>query len=187
MIRYALLLLTATATSALAQTPDTLVGPAVATPATRPTPTMRAVRRTGEVRTDGRLDEPAWQQAQPATEFTQSWPVADSPASERTEVRVLYDEAALYVGVRMFDREPNRIAAQLARRDASGIYSDWAHVAIDSYHDRRSAFRFSVNPRGVPKDVYHFNDGNEDLNWDAVWQVGTSVDSLGWTAEYRIP
>ena len=187
MIRHALLLLSATAATALAQTPDTLVGPDVATPAPRPTPTMQATRRSGDVRIDGRLDETAWDAARPATEFTQSWPVADSPASERTEVRVLYDDAALYVGVRMFDSRPDSIAAQLARRDASGIYSDWVHVVIDSYHDRRSGFRFTVNPRGVPKDVFHYNDGNEDLNWDAVWQVGTTIDSLGWVAEYRIP
>ena len=186
MIRHALLLLLATAATALAQTPDTLVGPAVSTPA-RPTPTMQAARRSGDVSIDGRLDEAAWNAARPATEFTQSWPVADSPASERTEVRVLYDDAALYVGVRMFDSRPDSIAAQLARRDASGIYSDWVHVFIDSYHDRRSGFRFSVNPRGVPKDVFHFNDNNEDLNWDAVWEVGTTIDSLGWVAEYRIP
>ena len=61
------------------------------------------------------------------------------------------------------------------------------HLIIDSYHDRRTAFRFSTTPRGVQKDVYTFNDGNEDVNWDAVWDVATSVDSTGWTAEYRIP
>ena len=77
---------------------------------------------------------------------------------------------------------------RITRRDASGIYSDWAHVMIDSYRDRRTAFRFSVNPRGVQKDVLEFDDrAGEDLNWDAVWQVATRVDSAGWVAEYRIP
>ena len=75
----------------------------------------------------------------------------------------------------------------MARRDASNIYSDGIHVSIDSYHDRRTAFRFSVNPRGVQKDVYTYDDGNEDLNWDAVWEAATRIDSLGWVAEYRIP
>jgi len=88
----------------------------------------------------------------------------------------------------MFDAHPDSIAAQLARRDASGIYSDWVHVMVDSYRDRRTSFRFSVNPRGVQKDVLEFDDRNgEDINWDAVWQVATRIDSLGWTAEYRIP
>ena len=187
MKRSLLLPLLLLATPAAAQQPDSVIAGPVAAGAARVTPTLQAVRRSGEVRIDGRLDEGAWSAATPAGDFTQAWPQVGRPATERTEVRVLYDEAALYVGVRMFDSAPDSIAAQLARRDASGIYSDWVHVAIDSYHDRRNAFRFAVNPRGVPKDVYHFNDGNEDLNWDAVWQVSTSVDGEGWTAEFRIP
>ncbi|HSJ65525.1 MAG TPA: DUF5916 domain-containing protein [Gemmatimonadaceae bacterium] len=187
MIRYALCLCALAATAALGQNADTLVGPGSSTAAARPTPVLQATRLGGEIRIDGRLDEAAWTTAEASSSFTQSWPNADAPPTERTEVRVLYDEAALYVGVRLFDSAPDSIASQLARRDASGIFSDWVHVVIDSYHDRRSGFRFTVNPHGVPKDVYHFNDGNEDLNWDAVWQVGTTIDSLGWTAEYRIP
>lgn len=149
---------------------------------------MRASRATGAINLDGKLDEPTWQQAVPSSDFTQSYPNVGAKPTERTEVRVLYDDNALYVGVRMFDAKPDSIAAQLARRDASGIYSDWVHVMIDSYRDRRTAFRFSVNPRGVQKDVLEFDDrAGEDLNWDAVWQVATRVDSAGWVAEYRIP
>ncbi len=148
---------------------------------------MHAVRRAGLITIDGRLNEPAWARAPVAGSFTESYPDPGAPAPDSTTVRVLYDNNALYVGVRMYDPHPDSIAAQLARRDATGIYSDWVHVIIDSYHDRRTAFRFSVNPRGVEKDVYTYNDGSEDVNWDAVWQVGTRVDSLGWVAEYRIP
>jgi hypothetical protein len=161
---------------------------AAATPAqATPPPVLRATRLEGAIRLDGRLDEGVWAQAGAATGFVQQWPKDRAPASERTEARVLYDGQALYVGVRAFDSHPDSIAAQLARRDATGIYSDWVHVLLDSYHDRRTAFRFSVNPKGVQKDVRHFDDGNEDLLWDAVWEVATAVDSLGWTAEYRIP
>ena len=148
---------------------------------------MRAVPRVGSIVLDARLDEEAWLNAPPSPAFTQSYPNPGQPATDSMDVRVLYDDAAIYVGVRMYDAHPDSIAAQLARRDASGIYSDWLHVIIDSYHDRRTAFRFSVNPRGVQKDVYTSNDGNEDLNWDAVWEAATRVDSLGWVAEYRIP
>ena len=148
---------------------------------------MNAARRVGRITIDGRLDEAAWASAPVADSFTQSYPAPGAPAPDPTTVRVLYDDDALYVGIRMYDAHPDSIAAQLARRDASGIYSDWVHLIIDSYHDRRTAFRFSVNPRRVEKDVYTYNDGNEDLNWDAVWQVSTRVDSLGWVAEYRIP
>jgi hypothetical protein len=148
---------------------------------------MRASRTPSGISIDGKLNEPAWSSAVPSGDFTQSYPNIGAPPTDPTEVRVLYDDDALYIGVRMFDSRPDSIAAQLARRDASGIYSDWLHVVIDSYHDRRNAFRFSVNPRGVQKDVLHSDDRNEDLNWDAVWEVATTVDSLGWTAEYRIP
>ena len=149
---------------------------------------MRATRLTGAINIDGKLDEPAWASATPSSDFTQSYPRVGAKPTDPTEVRVLYDDDALYVGVRMFDTHPDSIAAQLARRDASGIYSDWLHVMVDSYRDRRTSFRFSVNPRGVQKDVLEYDDNKgEDLNWDAVWQVATRIDSLGWTAEYRIP
>lgn len=167
----------------VAQPPTT---PAV-TPAATAVPSLRAVRRDGPIVLDAKLDEPAWQKAPAASEFTQSYPRARQAPTQRTEVRVLYDDAALYVGVKMFDTAPDSIAAQLARRDAGGIYSDWVHVIVDSYYDRRTAFRFTVNPMGVKKDVYASNDGQEDTNWDAVWDVETRVDPDGWTAEYRIP
>ena len=146
-----------------------------------------AVRLTGSIKLDGHLDDPAWAEAPVATGFIQSYPKPNAPSVDATEVRILYDDAALYVGVRMFDSHADSIAAPLARRDASGLYSDELHVMIDSYHDRRTAFRFTVNPRGVKEDVLEYNDNNEDPNWDAVWDVVTSIDSLGWTAEYRIP
>ncbi len=146
-----------------------------------------AARRDGEIHLDGRLDEAAWQKAPVISDFTQSYPKPGAKPVEPTEARVLYDDDAIYVGVRMTDSRPDSIAAQLARRDASGIYSDWVHVIIDSYHDRRTAFRFSTNPRGVKKDVYTSNDLSEDINWDAIWEVATRVDSAGWVAEYRIP
>ncbi|HET7275361.1 MAG TPA: DUF5916 domain-containing protein [Longimicrobiaceae bacterium] len=146
-----------------------------------------AERVQSAIHIDGILDEAAWSNVEPATDFTESYPDPGAPASQRTEARILYDDAALYVGIRMYDPHPDSIAAQLARRDASGIYSDWVHLIIDSYHDHRTAFRFSVNPLNVKKDVYTFDDGNEDASWDAIWEVDTRIDSLGWTAEYRIP
>src|SRR6476646_3346770 len=159
-----------------------------ATVAAAPLRLARATRLTGSVHIDGKLDEPAWATAVPSGDFMQSYPNVGARPTDPTEVRVLYDDDAIYVGVRMFDSHPDSIAAQLARRDASGIYSDWLHVMIDSYRDRRTSFRFSVNPRGVQKDVLEFDDKNgEDINWDAVWEVATTTDSLGWTAEYRIP
>ncbi len=148
---------------------------------------MTAVRTTGPIHLDGVLDEPAWANAPVADHFMESFPNSKEIPPDRTEVRVLYDNEALYVGVRMYDSQPKLIAAQLARRDAVGIYSDWIHVMVGTYFDHRTAYRFSVNPLGVKKDVLEYNDNNEDVNWDAVWDVATRVDSLGWVAEYRIP
>lgn len=149
-------------------------------------PTIAATRLNGELHIDGALDESAWATASATTTFTQSFPNPSAAPSQRTEVRVLYDNDALYVGVRAFDSHPDSIAAPLARRDALGVYSDWIGISIDSYHDRRTAVSFAVNPRGVKKDELISNN-TEDFNWDAVWQVATTIDSLGWTAEFRIP
>ncbi|HEX6040884.1 DUF5916 domain-containing protein [Longimicrobium sp.] len=141
---------------------------------------------TGQVRVDGRLDDDAWASAPVLTDFTQAYPNPGAPASERTEVRVLVGPDALYVGARMFDSSPDSIASQLSRRDVTG-YADRVNVFLDARDDHRTAFTFGVNPRGVKIDSYQFDDTREDLTWDAVWDVGTTVDSLGWTAEFRIP
>jgi hypothetical protein len=148
---------------------------------------LTAAPLTGQIHVDGKLDEEAWAQAQPASDFTQAFPSPGQPASERTEVRVIVGPDALYVGARMLDSHPDSIAAQLSRRDVFGTYSDAISVQVDSRDDRRTAFAFGVNPRGVKTDSYQFDDVREDQNWDAVWDVATSVDSLGWTAEFRIP
>jgi len=148
---------------------------------------MRAVRRTMPLVIDGKLNDPAWSLAPISAGFLQSYPKPNAPATDPIDVRVLYDNDAIYVGIRLFDAHPDSIAAPLARRDPSGIYSDWVHVLIDSYHDRRSAFLFSVSPAGVKRDALESNDTNEDPNWDAVWSVATTIDSTGWTAEFRIP
>lgn len=145
-----------------------------------------AASATGPITLDGRIDEPAWAHADVAGDFVQQYPTPDAAPTQRTEARVLYDHDALYVAMRMFDSHPDSIAATLARRDYTG-YSDWAQVVIDSYHDRRTAFRFAVNPAGVRKDVFEFDDTDEDVGWDAVWEAAAHIDSLGWTAELRIP
>lgn len=135
---------------------------------------------------DGRLDEEAWAQAEVVNGFTQTSPNDGEPATEKTEVRILYDDAALYIGARLFDSDPDNIAATLFRRDGDG-YSDWFFVGINSYNDRRTAFVFGVNPRGVKRDFLAYNDTDSDPNWDAVWEASATIDEEGWSAEIRIP
>ena len=137
---------------------------------------------------DGRLDDALWRVAGVATDFRQQRPAPGDVAAQRTEARVWLDGSALYVGMRLHDAALDSIAAPLARRDAD-VYSDWALVLIDSYNDQRTAFQFAVNPRGVQRDAQVTNDQEwqQDYGWNAVWQVETARDSLGWTAEFRIP
>lgn len=154
----------------------------------RTPPVARALRLSGPApRVDGRLDEGAWATGAPITELYQNEPSEGQPASERTEVRIVYDDDAIYVGARMFDREPALIRTQLSRRDNIGS-SDYITISFDSYHDHRTAFQFTVNPSGVRADVAASGDSRYgDDGWDPVWEAGTQRDSLGWTAELRIP
>ena len=150
-------------------------------------PTVRAVRVDRAPVVDGRLDDSVWNLAPAVTDFRQTDPDEGAPVSEATAVRVLYDGTAVYLGARLFDSTPARIVRRLARRDAS-THSDEFRVFLDSYHDRRTAFEFIVNAAGVKKDVLIGDDGDfDDASWDPVWEAATSVDSLGWTAEIRIP
>jgi hypothetical protein len=135
---------------------------------------------------DGRDDDSVWQRAPRYSQFRQFEPKVDVDPSFRTEFRAAYDDRNLYVFVRMFDPHPDSIMRALSRRDVRGP-SDQIKLLVDSYNDRRSGFEFAVNPDGVKRDYSMSNDGNEDESWNGVWDVGTRVDSLGWTAEFRIP
>lgn len=146
---------------------------------------LDAVRRTSELQLDARMDE-AWRGASVATNFIQYAPEPGAPASQRTEVRVLYDDDALWIYARMHDTEAEGIVARLGRRDGD-VHSDWFRITIDSYFDRQTGFVFAVNPRGVKYDAQISQDVNEDDGWDAVWDVAVARDAEGWSAEFRIP
>lgn len=148
--------------------------------------TATAAEARSAIRVDGELDDAAWTAAEVITAFVQRDPREGAPPTFRTEARVAFDATALYIAVRAFDPEPDRIVGYLTRRDA-GSSSEWIHVMIDSYHDRRTAYQFGVNPAGVKQDSYWFNDDNNDDSWDAVWDVVAARDSTGWRAEFRIP
>ena len=149
-------------------------------------PGARAVELRGDVAIDGRLDEAAWTLAPPVTQFVQREPVEGAAPEESTEVRVLFDGSAIYVSARLYDRQPVRIGTQLVRRDEWGAY-DYFEVAFDPNNDRRTGYRFRVSAAGVQRDVYLFDDTDEDEAWDAVWESSARRDSSGWTAELRIP
>src|SRR5216683_721378 len=135
---------------------------------------------------DGRDDDVVWREAQPITGFQEWRPSEGGPPKLPTEAKIAYDAANMYVFVRAFDPHPDSIITVRARRDYF-TPSDMIWLFLDSYHDRRTGYEFGVNPSGVKLDAQVYNDGNEDFAWDAVWDVATRVDSLGWTAEFRIP
>jgi len=157
-----------------------------ADPPAPPPKSVTAARAMQAPVIDGRDDDAVWREATPITEF-QEWRPSEGGAPKLpTQAKVAYDAGNLYVFVRCFDPHPDSIITVLARRDYF-TPSDMVWLFLDSYHDRRTGFEFGVNPSGVKLDAQIYNDGNEDFAWDAVWDVATRIDSLGWTAEFRIP
>ena len=164
-----------------------------------------AVVRTPPV-IDGRLDDAAWREAEVLGGFVQREPVEGTPVSERTEVRILTDGAALYVGAWLYDREPALIVPSEKIRDVTLTNSDYFAFILDTYHDRQNGFLFATTPSGIEHDEQIIREGEGggvfaqgqnraqagalggvNLNWDASWTVRTSQDSAGWYAEFRIP
>lgn len=149
---------------------------------------LDAVRINEPIHLDGKLDEPAWQRAKPATDFTQREPTAGAPATEQSEARVLYDEDNLYVGVTCFVNDPKNIVVNELREDFSGMEGDEFLLFFDSLHDQRSGFGFAVNPVGARRDWQSSNDGDQiSVDWDGVWDVRVSRSREAWYIEYQIP
>ena len=162
---------------------------------------------------DGRVNEEQWNQAPAASEFLQQWPVQGAPASERTEVRFLYTEDTLYIGVICFDSEPGQIVDTQSQRDGDLDNSDSILIVLDTYHDRQNGFLFGTNPAGIQYDAQILNEGVSggeaartggigrsatstsqrgnvaafNLNWDTTWTVESSRTERGWETEMEIP
>ncbi len=129
---------------------------------------------------DGRLDDGCWEKARPVRGFVQREPDEGQPSRQITEARVLYDDAALYAGVMAFDTEPDKIRTQLTRRDTD-TESDQILLIVDTFHDHRTGYQFAVNASGVKRDLYEFNDGEDDAE-----QAGTPV-ALHEATEEHVP
>src|SRR5688572_15882919 len=132
---------------------------------------------------DGRLGDEAWAGVGAADRFTQQDPDEGQPATERTELRVVYDDEALYIAARMFDREATLISRRLANRDANDNDADTIDIYLDSMHDHQTGAKFQISAAGVQHDAILFNDTWNDRNWDSVWYSAVSVDDAGWSAE----
>lgn len=135
---------------------------------------------------DGKFDEACWQTVNWGGDFIQREPKEGDAPTQATAFKILYDAKNLYVAFRCYDTDPDKIVRRLSRRD--GFAGDWVEINIDSYHDLRTAFSFTVTAAGVKGDELISNDGNNwDSNWDPIWYISTNLDDEGWTAEVRIP
>jgi hypothetical protein len=147
---------------------------------------VTAARTASPPKIDGQIDAEEWAAATPYSDFVQSWPKEGEKPSQKTEVRVMYDDHTLYFGVICYDTEPEKIVYALGRRDSTPI-SDLVEIAIDSAFDRRSAYYFSVNASGVLRDALIYGDINLSDSWDAVWQGAAAKRPDGWSVEVAIP
>ncbi|HKW90204.1 MAG TPA: DUF5916 domain-containing protein [Candidatus Acidoferrales bacterium] len=151
-----------------------------------------AVRAAQEPRLDGTLDDPLWQQAKIINDFHQQEPNEGEPATERTEVRILYTRKAVFFGIHCYDSQPSRIVATELRRDASQDLDDHFEILIDSNHDSRDGYVFEINPLGTQADGLVIgeqgaNGEDFDSGWDGVWTSEARITSDGWTATIGIP
>ncbi|HEY6506929.1 MAG TPA: DUF5916 domain-containing protein [Vicinamibacterales bacterium] len=136
---------------------------------------------------DGRLDEEMWQAASPVSDFVQAEPLQGRPISERTEVRILYDDDAIYVGVTLFDTDPGLIVTTDTRRDPDLSVMDSFQMIFDTFNDKQNGFVFGTNAAGVQYDAQVRFQGDQQESWDGSWDVATETSDSAWTAEFRIP
>jgi len=137
---------------------------------------------------DGRLDDEAWKAAVPTGDFRQRDPKEGEPATERTIIRIVYDQSVLYIGAELLDGDPAAIRASELRRDNELSSDDTFAVLLDTFHDHRNAFLFRVNPRGTRYDAVVRNESHEPTaEWDEQWTAAARVSDTGWTVELAIP
>ena len=151
--------------------------------------TVRAVRVTSPIRIDGRLDERVYETLIPASDFIQLEPYPDTPATEKTDVWVLFDNENVYVTFRCWETQPERLVGNDMRRDNPIAFTgnDAIGIALDTFDDRRNGVIFTVNPVGGRNDLQFTNEGQVNLDWNPVWDTATELFEGGWAVEIAIP
>ena len=159
---------------------------AFASIATSVKPVYHALRAAKAPAIDGDLSDDAWKNAEEISDFTQHDPSEGKPATQKTVLKVVYTDEAIYFGVMMFDTRP--VQTRLGRRDSADLQCDWVRVNISPQHDNLSGAEFFVNPANVQVDGILYNDIYDDYSWDGVWTSGAKIlPGVGWSAELRIP
>ena len=141
---------------------------------------------SGSITLDGIVKEEAWNAVEWGSDFTQSQPNEGKAPSQQTNFKILYDEKFLYIAYRCYDLAPDSIVKRMGRRDE--FPGDWVEINIDSYHDQRTAFSFTMSVSGVRNDEFISENGNNwDASWNPIWFAKAHVDDKGWSAEVKIP
>lgn len=164
-------------------------GPYPVDPLALPRPSLRAHRITSPIRLDGHLDEAVWAEADTTHgDFIQVHPSPGYPASERTVIRILYDDDNLYIGATLYESEPDRLISPGLEQDFSTTDSDILGIGLDTYHDGQNGFLFAINPAGAIWDAQTFNDQQDVVvAWEGIVELRTSVGEDRWVAEMVIP
>jgi hypothetical protein len=150
-------------------------------------PAVRITRTAAPPLIDGRLDDAAWAGAAVITDFHQSRPLDHGSPTERTEIRLMYDDDALYIAGRFFETDPSKISANILKQKTGLRDDDRLAIVIDPFNARRGGYRFELNPNGVRLDGLYDNVGSFNLDWDGIWDGTSAIDSEGWTTELAIP
>lgn len=158
--------------------------------------TMEVTRIQSQIKVDGKLDEDCWQGVTGVSGFVQNMPRPGASPTFPSEVMIVYDDVALYVGARLYDTQPDSILKEMSERD-NFANTDWFGVFIDAYRDGNNGYGFAVTPTGIQKDLkFSSSSGGGDFggivnagdsNWDAVWDAATTITSDGWVVEMKIP
>lgn len=135
---------------------------------------------------DGDLNDDIWKSAEAATDFVQLSPNPGIPSNKKTDVKITYDDVAVYIGAMMYDEKPDSILKELSTRD-NEANADLFGLVIDTYNDNLNAYGFFVTAAGVQIDARYSSGGNQDFYWDAVWYSSVKINEKGWVAEFKIP
>ena len=147
---------------------------------------MQAIKIKEKIRIDGVLDESTWQRDESFYYGNQTRPNNGAKSAQKTKIKIVYDDFAVYIAAKLYDDQPQKISRELGPRDVFGKNTDMFGVAIDTYHNRQNAFSFMVTAAGVQIDLFT-TPQREDVNWNAVWQSAVKITDEGWVVEMEIP
>ena len=164
-----------------------LAGPVAADVAPIATRSARPTRITTPPEIDGVLDEPLWADVPPIGDMVQVDPDEGAPPTERTEIRIAFDDENLYLGIRLFDRDPSALIAKQMVLDANMTSDDRINLVIDTFFDHRNAYFFQINPTGTRSDALIENNSVFRRDWNGIWYAEATVDEHGWVAEFVLP